>query len=809
MSPKDFDPAAPASPCQTACPVGTDVPAYLDAIWRGDIARAFEVITESNPFASICGRVCDAPCEPACRREESDGAIAIRALKRYVMDQGEGLTRPPAMPTRPQSVGIVGGGPAGLTAAQDLAMAGFKVTVYEASDRLGGMMVWGIPRFRLPAGVIDADIERLKKRCPGIEIRNRAALGRDVTLAELKRNHDAVLLAIGASVGKPLALPGGDQHRLIDGVAFLKRINSGERPTLPRHVLVIGGGDVAMDAARAARRLPGVEKVQVIYRRGRLEMPARKHEVDGAEAEGIEIVFNTVPVALKANSLQCRLTKLGGFDADGRHRFETVPDSEHDIPAGLVIAAVGQEAVCGELADAGLLNNGRVMADPESLATTDAQVFACGDGAFGGSTIVNAMRQGHQAAYRITAFLEGRLDPPSYRTPHPMARPPLANDPEWERQGREAPRFVGLVCGDQGEVEERFSLEVARAQAARCLRCDAETPSRTYDFLAREHIVAMGRTSIDNAAIQRAILAERLKPRNNPYAPERPASLDDLVFLPANLSRLVIDPYREACRTSLDIGPLRLQIPLIATGFDQAPAQLRHHLGEALESSGSAYLGLSPLQENVPWLQLLPPGAKASPEAAGVVLTAIGPLPRTRGLKGVVLSDSTLESGIERALADGFDLIVLDGSEGLGQDRAEFGPGPRLDMLKRAVHHLRAMNREEDIVLLWYGYVRSGGDLAKLLALGASAALVGTGLALAMGGQCSPQEFLGFDDAITDKNCSLAARHFLAALSSEAAMMARCTGKTSVFNLEPEDLRAVTLSAQSLTGLPLVGGRGL
>lgn len=806
---RSFDPAAPASPCQTACPVGTDVPAYLDAIWRGDIGRAFEVITESNPFASICGRVCDAPCEPACRREESDGAIAIRALKRYVMDQGVGVTRPPVLPSRPQSVGVVGGGPAGLTAAQDLALKGFKVTVYEASDRLGGMMVWGIPRFRLPAGVIDADIERLKKRCPGIEIRTGAALGRDVTLAELKKNHDAVLLAIGASVGKPLDLPGGDEHRLVDGVAFLRRVNEGQRPTLPKHVLVIGGGDVAMDAARAAKRLPGVLKVQVIYRRGRLEMPARRHEIEGALAEGIEIVFNTVPVALKADTLSCKLTRLGGCEADGRHRFEILQGSEHDIPAGLVIAAIGQEAVCGELADAGLLKNGRLLADLESLATADAQLFACGDGAFGGSTIVNAMRQGHQAAYLVTAFLEGRKNPPPYKTPHPMARPPLANDPDWERLGREAPRFIGLESGEQGEVEAGFSAEAARAQAARCLRCDAETPSRTYDFLAREHIVAMGRTAQDDAGTQKAILAERLKPRVNPYAPERPASLDDLVFLPANLSRLVIDPYREACRTSVDIGSMKLQIPLIATGFDQAPAQTRHDLGEALEAVGSAYLGLSPLQETVPWLQLLPPGAKPSPKAAGVVLTAIGPLPKTSGLKGVVLSESSLETGIEQALAAGFDLAVLDGSEGLGQDRAEFGPGPRLGLLKRAVQHLRSLNREEDIVLLWYGYVRSGGDLAKLLALGASAALLGTSLALAMGGQCSSSEFLGFDDPVIDKNRSLAARHFMAALSSEAAMMARCTGKTSVFNLEPEDLRAVTLSAHSLTGLPLVGGRGL
>lgn len=792
MTIRNFDPAKPASPCQTACPVGTDVPAYLDAIWHGDMPRAFDVITASNPFASICGRVCDAPCEPACRREESDGAIAIRALKRYVMDRGESLVRPPVPVSRQQSVAIVGGGPAGMTAAQDMALAGFKVTVYEASDRLGGMMVWGIPRFRLPGSVIDADLKRLLTRCPGIEVKTGAALGRDVTLAELKDRHDAVLLAIGAAKGKELALPGGDAKTVIDGVAFLRRVNAGERPTLPEQVLIVGGGDVAMDAARAAKRLPGVKSVRVVYRRGRLEMPARKHEIEGALAEGVDIVFNTVPLALNDGKLSCKTTRLGSKDADGRHKFEAVEGSEHDIPCGLVIGAIGQEAACLELETLGLLKDGKTPADPETLATAEAKVFACGDGAFGGSTIVNAMRQGHQAAYLLTAFLEGRKNPAPYRTPHPMARPPLADDPEWERLGREAPKFVGLACGDLGEVEEGFAKEVARAQAARCLRCDAETPSKTYDFMAREHIVAMGRTELGDAQAQAAILAERLKPRKNPYGDGRPASLDDLVFLPANLSRLVIDPYREACRTSLSLKTLDMAVPLIASGFDHAAQNVRQQLAKGLKEAGSAYLGLSPLGGDVPWLQLLPKGAKASTEAAGVVLDSPGSLPEGAGVKGVVLNGATLETGLRQALDAGFDLAVIDGSEGLGQEGNEYGQGPKLDLLRRAIACLRELNREEDITLLWYGYVRSGADVAKLLALGASAVVVGESLALAV----ENEEIA---------SVGARARHFLSALSSEAAMMARCTGKTSVFNLEPEDLRCISFVAHKATGLPMTG----
>jgi NADPH-dependent glutamate synthase beta subunit-like oxidoreductase len=794
MSLLNFDPKHPASPCQRACPVGTDVPAYLDAIWRGDLGRAFEVITESNPFASICGRVCDAPCEPACRREESDGAVAIRALKRYAMEQGESLVRPVVAPSRSQSVAVVGGGPSGLTAAHDLALAGFKVTVYEASDRLGGMMVWGIPRFRLPEGVIDADLKRLLARFPGIEVQTNAALGAKVSLADLKSRHAAVLLAVGATFGKSLELPGATAANLVDGVAFLKRVNAGERPSLPRHVLVIGGGDVAMDAARAARRLPGVEKVQILYRRGRLEMPARKHEIEGAEAEGIEIVFNTVPVALKGEALVCRTTRLGPADTDGRHKFEEVAGSEHDIPCGLVIAAIGQEAVSDELAKAGLLAGGRVMANAGTLATADARVFACGDGAFGGSTIVNAMRQGHQVAYRIIAFLEGRTNVAPYRTPHPMARPKLANDPEWERLGREAPRFVGLKAGLAGEVEETFPLEAARAQAARCLRCDAETPSKTYDYLAREHIVAMGRMEGDSFPEQAALLAERLKPRANPFGPGRAASLDDLVFLPANLSRLVIDPYREACRTDFSLGQLKLAAPILAAGFDHAPKDLRQDLAKALAGSGSAYLGLSGLGEEVPWLQLLPPGAVPSQQAAGVVLSAPGPLPSHPGLKGVVLDEKGLEKGLSDALEQGFDLVLLDGSQGLGHDEAESGPGPKPALLSKAIKYLRKNNREEDIALVWFGYVRSGADLAKLIALGANAVVLAASLDLAMAGREGEAR-------------AQAVSRFLAALASEAAMMARCTGKTSLFNLEPEDMRSITCQAQKETGLPLAGVR--
>jgi len=316
------------APCQIACPVGTDAPSYIAYIWEGKFAEAFEAITATNPFSSICGRVCDAPCEPACRRAASDGTVQIRNLKRFVMDKvGHDYDPPAAHVTRKETVGIVGAGPAGMVAAHDLAVAGFEVHVYEMTGKLGGMMTWGIPAFRLPPGIIDEDITRLQKRCPGLTVHLNTALGRDVTLDQLKERHDAVLLTLGAWWGKGMDVPGEDDERVVDGVEFLRRINDGARPEMPETVVVIGGGDVAMDACRAALRLPGCTTVKVVYRRGPEEIPARKIELEGAVKEGIEFIYNTRQVAVEGAGqglvLRCVKTEPGAPDADGSPEAST------------------------------------------------------------------------------------------------------------------------------------------------------------------------------------------------------------------------------------------------------------------------------------------------------------------------------------------------------------------------------------------------------------------------------------------------------------------------------------------------------
>ena len=317
------DPHYVPAPCQVACPIGTDAPSYIGYIWEKQYAEAFEAITATNPFSSICGRVCDAPCEPACRRESSDGAVQIRNLKRFVMDKlGADLPRTQFEVSRKESVGIVGSGPAGLTAAFELCKAGFSVSVYEMTDRLGGTMVWGIPQFRLPSGIIEEDIQRLEHQCSGLTVHLNTALGNDVSLEELKARHDAVLLTIGSWWGKPMGIPGEDHPNVEDGVSFLRRINAGERPQMPETVVVVGGGDVAMDACRAALRLPGCKTVKVVYRRGPEEIPARKIELHHAQKEGIEFVYNALQTGISdlGNSLalQCVRTEAGPPDEDGR-----------------------------------------------------------------------------------------------------------------------------------------------------------------------------------------------------------------------------------------------------------------------------------------------------------------------------------------------------------------------------------------------------------------------------------------------------------------------------------------------------------
>lgn len=811
------------APCQVACPVGTDAPSYIGYIWEGKIEQAFEAITSTNPFSSICGRVCDAPCEPACRRTSSDGAVQIRNLKRYVMDAvGHTYDLPAVEVTQSQTVAVVGSGPAGLVAAHDLAVAGYEVHVYEMTDRLGGMMIWGIPAFRLPPEIIQEDIDRLTKRCPGIKIHLNAELGKDVSLDELKTRHDAVLITIGAWWGKRMHIPGEDDPRVVDGVGFLRRINDGERPQMPETVVVVGGGDVAMDACRAALRLPGCREVKVVYRRGPEEIPAREIELHHAVKEGIQFIYNTQQIAIGESdsglALQCVRTESGEPDEDGRRRPVAVPASEHTINCGLVIAAVGQQSECDHLGDLSLMSTDRVATEWTSMRTGDPQVFAAGDGAFGGSTIVMAMSHGQRAAYYIKAFLEGRDDPLPYRTPYRTRRVEVAQDLEWEKNPLQEPEFfgVGVRPVEFPEIEATYDINTAREEAARCYRCDAETGSADYSVGHREDLFSMARTNPNDQAKLKTMFDKRMLQRPDPFPDGRPATLDDITFLPANLSRLVIDPYREACKVSTDIGArIEMEIPFFATGFDSEVSAVKDGLADGLRRVACGYLGTSPLEDDVLWIQLIGSGARADPAAAALVyvqgerfepidLSAATAQPRGMA----TYTRETLEEVIVYGLDSGFEFLLLCGNGNPLEQWNELAGPPDLALLREAISVLRGLKKEEAIDLIWYGGARSGTDAAKLIAMGCKAVVYSLPLALAMGGSIM-QRGLEFTSDYTVEDRGEAVANILKAHASEASMMARCSGKTQLHNLEPEDLRSMTLATAAATGIPMPGTRAV
>jgi len=809
------------APCQVACPIGTDAPSYIAYIWEGKLEEAFEAITATNPFSSVCGRVCDAPCEPACRRADSDGPLAIRNLKRYVMDELGATYRLPAVPvTKTQSVGIVGGGPAGLTAAQDLAEAGYAVDVYELTRMLGGYMIWGIPAFRCPPEVFQEDIDRLLARCPGITVHLETGLGTDVTLEELKERHDAVLMTIGAWWAKGLSLENGDDPRVEDGVEFLRRINGGERPELPSQVVVVGAGDVAMDACRAARRLPGCEDVKIVYRRGPEEIPARKDELWGALEEGIEILYNTQPVGVYEIEGQLRLrcvrTELGDPGADGRRIAREVPNSEFDVPCGLVILATGQKAESEHLESRGLMAAEKVHTDWDSMRTSDGKVFAAGDGAFGPSTIVTAMYHGHRAAYYVRHFLEGNANPLPYRTPYKTRRVPVAQDALWEVFAREHQEFKGLGADPIAfpEIETTYDEAAAKREAARCYRCDAETGSADYSVRTREDIFVMARTKPADATKQHAVFTRRLTLAGQTHFSPAVATLDDVVFLPANLSRLVIDPYRDACRVATTLGPgLELRAPFLAAGFDDAPDEVRSAVERGLVAQGLAYVGRRALGD-APWLQIVVHG-EDEPETRAQALVAAGRngfsstvLERAHGdqLLGVAATATELPAAIPFALEQGYDLLLLDASPRISDSWPELTGPPDLSVVRDAVRLMRSLNREEDLVLLHFGGLRSGTDAAKLIGLGANAVVYGMSLALAVGGRIENEAVTFYGDVSLDGRAERA-ELFLNALRAEASIMPRCTGKTDIHNLEPEDLRAISVATAEATGIPLAGVR--
>ena len=401
------------SPCRGACPIGNDIARAFAFAAQGNYDEALRIFRQDNPLPGVCGRVCYHPCETGCNRKEFDEAINIRGFERFLSDRGKVDPKPdPEVPGRKEKVAVIGSGPAGLSAAYHLARLGFPVMIYEALPEPGGMLMYGIPEYRLPKDVLRREIGYITQL--GVEITTGFRVGVDRTLSEIKKEYDAVFIAAGAHGGMRLNVPGEEFAGAMEGVRFLRRINLGHRVEIGPKVAVIGGGNTAVDCARAARRLGG-EEVTIIYRRSRAEMPALAEDVKAVEQEGIRLVFLAAPKRILAENgrvsgIECISMTLGTPDASGRPEPTPVAGSEFIISADTILAAVGQVPETEFVKDIELALDKKGMIDvaPETFATSVEGVFAGGDSAGAKAFVADAIASGKMGALAIYCYLEGK-----------------------------------------------------------------------------------------------------------------------------------------------------------------------------------------------------------------------------------------------------------------------------------------------------------------------------------------------------------------------------------------------------------------
>ena len=481
------------SPCQHTCPAGINIPKYVAYIADGDYKSAIETIRERNPFAAVCGRICHHPCEGRCRRGELDDSVAIRTLKRFAADwYAENASEigdiEPFPVTKKERIAVVGAGPTGLACAYFLAQSGYPVTVFEALPVGGGMLSVAIPEFRLPQAAIQQDIDYIVKR--GVEIKYDTPINTNFTVENLKEDgYSSVFIAAGAQRSQRLGIPGEveDIEGLYYGLRFLRDIRLGRDIKVGKRVAIIGGGNVALDAARTSLRL-GAEETSIYYRRSRDEMPVSEIEYDEAVAEGVKINFLASPTRVtsdnwKVTGLQCIQMKLGEPDDSGRRRPVPITGSEFTAEADTVIAAVGQAPDLSFLPVDSELERTRwetLVVDSNSLATNVPGVFAGGDFVTGPGMVVEAIAAGRRGAIAIDKYLRGDdtrveiYDRKTYELEEAAAQ---ELDESWEPKPRSEVKTLPLADRRASfeEIELGFSEEVARREAKRCLRCDLES----------------------------------------------------------------------------------------------------------------------------------------------------------------------------------------------------------------------------------------------------------------------------------------------------------------------------------------------
>ena len=403
--------------CQEACPVGTNCRGYLNLAAEGRFEEGYILSREPNPVAAMCSYVCSAPCERACRRGDIDRPLAIRAMKRFLVEWHEASGIPDVMPhitPRREKVAVVGAGPAGLAVSRELAVKGYQVDVFDSLPYAGGFMLVGVPAFRLPREAIEMDVRLIERL--GVRFHYNTTIGVDIPFDQLQRDYDAIALTAGAMNAIELDIPGSDLEGVQYGVDFMKRANLGEPLTVGADVVVIGGGYTAMDCSRTSLR-HGAERVSIVYRRTRSELVVDDEELGETEREGVRMEFLASPIEVLGENghvagVKFIRNRLGAPDASGRRSPVPIEGSEFVIPAATVIPAVSQATDLTFLwvETTFEVSHGRVKVDPATYATNVRGVFACGDFVTGPTTLIEAAGHGKKAAYSIDRYLVGRAD---------------------------------------------------------------------------------------------------------------------------------------------------------------------------------------------------------------------------------------------------------------------------------------------------------------------------------------------------------------------------------------------------------------
>ncbi|MBN2286445.1 MAG: NADH-quinone oxidoreductase subunit NuoF [Tissierellales bacterium] len=465
------------SPCENACPAGVNVPGYMALISVGRFREAYQLIRKDNPFPAICGRVCTHPCESKCRRGQLDEPVSISDLKRYVSDYVMNHEEPYmdlVFPKKNKSIGIIGAGPSGLTCGYYLARLGYHVEIFEAQPVSGGVLAFGIPEYRLPNHILEYEINLIKQT--GVIIHNQVEVGKDISFEELSNRFDAVYIATGTQFSKRINIPGEDLMGVYHGLDFLRDVNLKNKKSVSGKVVVIGGGNTAIDASRTAMRL-GAEKVTILYRRTIEDMPADRREIQEALEEGIEIRTLVMPVAfngkIKVESVQCREMQLGKFDASGRRKSVPIEGTEYLIEADVVIPAVSQfsDLPFVDREEAGVNEWGTFATDRDTFMTKMEGVFAGGDVARGSDTAITAIADGKNAAKSIDIYLGGKG---VLNTGEEIEIPLPSDEKEIMEHERFPMKFLDAKDRKNNfdEVSLGFHKLNAIAESMRCLRCD-------------------------------------------------------------------------------------------------------------------------------------------------------------------------------------------------------------------------------------------------------------------------------------------------------------------------------------------------